>query len=705
MKKTKLLTCLVSLTALTTLVGCNETSYKEGVAISFTDANGKVTNYTTKELFEDYQASSSTASSDFDKIKEILIRKYYQDPSRAGDLSLLKSSAQTKVDGIKNQAETNAKNNGTSYATELEALLDGENVDNVEELYQKKLYEVESDKFNTDYQSDTNLVKMRDGKDADGNKFFPEDENFGKGSEGYLKTRMPYNVSHILLEASSASESDATSTAVSETEAKTFGDVILMMAGASTVDSDNGKKSVADGRMTFGELAKTYSKDTGSAEKYGNLGIMDTSTSFVQGFQYGVYAYDLFFNKSTHKDADAKKSAIMYSEDAKFRNEKGEETLLSGATAAHGVLGEIGTIPFGAAVALANDQVNKNFPSQQYQVNDNDSAYMPRNVIWNKYFNSHRIAVITPNRIAYNDVVEAGFTQASEEAAATKYAEAEGYYKKAAEDAAWKGTLDNDYAKLPGFQNNTKDILDVKDASGNAENVLTNEKGQIILAVRGDSGTKGIHFIVVERSPLIAYAGFDNGKYVETTESSSSKDITSLSEYYTFENPAESKSYPQYTHGDTKVNKTTLITMGLDTTKENYKTNIEDLKSKVKAAYSSDLDTYEVQYLVKETNAQFNVENATVKTIMDSVYNYSKQQRKKNAEDAEKSIDEAWAKYAEFLLREDASRETRADGSQKLISEVAALTYNTADARDGKNIWGIVTSGTHAGKPGACYKK
>ena len=49
MKKTKLLTCLVSLTALTTLVGCNETSYKEGVAISFTDANGKVTNYTTKE--------------------------------------------------------------------------------------------------------------------------------------------------------------------------------------------------------------------------------------------------------------------------------------------------------------------------------------------------------------------------------------------------------------------------------------------------------------------------------------------------------------------------------------------------------------------------------------------------------------------------------------------------------------------------------
>ena len=62
--------------------------------------------------------------------------------------------------------------------------------------------------------------------------------------------------------------------------------------------------------------------------------------------------------------------------------------------------------------------------------------------------------------------------------------------------------------------------------------------------------------------------------------------------------------------------------MGLDTTKENYKTNIEDLKSKVKAAYSSDLDTYEVQYLVKETNAQFNGENATVKTIMDSVYNY-----------------------------------------------------------------------------------
>ena len=703
MKKAKLLTCLVGLTAVTALTGCFETSYKEGVAICFTDANGKVYNYTTKELFEDYSTTSSTASSNFDKIKEILVRKYYEASSRSGDLAVLKESAQLKVDGIKSQAETNAKSNGTTYATELESLLDGENVDNVEELYQKKLYAVELEKFEKDYQ-DSNITAMRDGKYEDGKDFFPEDKNFGKGSNGYIKTRMPYNVSHILLEASGASETDGTSTPLSETEAATFGDVILMMAGASTEDSDYGKKASSN-RISFGQLAKTYSKDTGSAENYGNLGIMDTTSSYVQGFQYGVYSYDLFYNKSSKK-SDGKDSAIMYSSDATYRDENGTEAKLSEATSDGGVLGDIGTIPFGAAVALANDSVNKNFPNQSYNVNDNDTAYMPRNVIWNKYFNSHRIAVITPNRIAYDDVVEAGFTEASETAAATKYADSDGYYNKEAEDKAFKGTKDENYAKLPGFSHDTTSIVDVKDANGNSENVLTNEKGQIILAVRGDSGTKGIHFIVIERSPLVEYAGFDsNGIYTETDSSSTTADITSLSEYYTIENPSESTKYPTYESGSSKVNKTTLVTMGLDTTKENYTKNVDSLKSKIKSAYSSDLDTYEVQYLVKETNAEFNTSNVTVNNIVQSVYTYSTQKRKKNAEDAAKSIDEAWAKYAEFLVQEDAARDTKEDGSQKLISEAAALTYNTADARDQKGIWGIVSSGTHAGQPGACYKK
>jgi hypothetical protein len=57
--------------------------------------------------------------------------------------------------------------------------------------------------------------------------------------------------------------------------------------------------------------------------------------------------------------------------------------------------------------------------------------------------------------------------------------------------------------RFPGFSVDTKNIVNVTDDNGVAQNVLTNERGPIVLAVRvSSSGYQGIHFIVVERSAL-----------------------------------------------------------------------------------------------------------------------------------------------------------------------------------------------------------
>lgn len=699
MKKGKLLTIVTGLLAVAALTGCNETSYKEGVAITFTQADGTKVEYKASDLFEDYQNSSSTATTDFSKVKEILIRQYYADTSRAADYDALKKDATKDVEGIKDQAKTNANNNGTTYAAELESLFSGEGVENIEELFQKKLYDAELKKFEQDFKAGDNLKYIRDGVREDGTAFFPESQDFGPGSKGYLDTRLPYNVSHILLEASGASESDATSTALSETEAARFGDVILMMAGANTNDADHGE-TAATSRLSFGVLAKTYSKDTGSAEKYGSLGIMDVTTSFVQGFQYGVYAYDTIYRKAGDAFHDTQKEGLQWASDATYRD--GSETkFLSSAAAADGVLSSIGTIPFGAAVALANDQVNKNFPTQTFKVNDGSSTYMPRNVIWNKYFNSHRIAVITPTKIAYNEVISSDFNPSVEESVQARYYEADAY-KMTAEEAAWKGVKDNAYASLPGFGVDTSDYLDLTDSEGNAVNALTNEKGQIILAVRGDSGTKGIHFITIDRSPLSEYGEHVvSGKLASITEAEytatkDTADVTTLSEFYTLENPEQSKDYPTYTVNGAKVNKTTNIAMGIDTTKANYSENIESFKSTLSNFNSDIMETYEVQYLLEKTGAEFNVANASVAKVFDNVKRFSSEKRKKAAEDAQESLDNNWAKYAEFLTAEDESRQLREKGDQKLISELAAITYNTEDAQKKQGVWGV-------GKP--CYEK
>ena len=701
MKKGKLLTIVTGLLAVAALTGCNETSYKEGVAITFTQADGTKVEYKASDLFEDYQNSSSTATTDFSKVKEILIRQYYADPSRATDFDALKKDATKDVEGIKDQAKTNANNNGTTYAAELETLFKGEGVENVEELFQKKLYEAELKKFEQDFKAGDNLTYIRDGVREDGKPFFPESTNFGPGSKGYLGTRLPYNVSHILLEASGASESDATSTAISETEASRFGDVILMMAGAKTEDSKRGEESVSS-RLSFGVLAKTYSKDTGSAEKYGSLGIMDVTTSFVQGFQYGVYAYDTIYRKAGDTFHEAEKKGLQWAVDATYRDGSTEKLLSSAATGS-GVLSSIGTIPFGAAVALANDQVNKNFPNQNFKVNDGNSAYMPRNVIWNKYFNSHRIAVIIPTKIAYNEVVSADFSPVTEATVQSQYYDTVNKsYKKTAEENAWKGTKDSSYAALPGFSVDTSDYLDLKDANGAAVNALTNEKGQIILAVRGDSGTKGIHFITIDRSPLSQYgdhvkagklAPITSAEYEATKDSA---DVTTLSEFYTLENPEQSKNYPTYTFGGAKVNKTTNIAMGIDTTKANYSDNIDSFKSTLNNFNSDIMETYEVQYLLEKTGAEFNTANPSVKKVFENVKRFSAEKRTKNAEDAQESLDNNWAKYAEFRTAEDEARKLRDKGDQKLISELAAITYNTNDAQAKTGVWGV-------GQP--CYEK
>ena len=70
MKKAKLTLGIVSaLVATGALAACNEVTYNEGVVLSYTDAAGKVTNYTAEELFGSYMNSSSAASTAFNKVQ------------------------------------------------------------------------------------------------------------------------------------------------------------------------------------------------------------------------------------------------------------------------------------------------------------------------------------------------------------------------------------------------------------------------------------------------------------------------------------------------------------------------------------------------------------------------------------------------------------------------------------------------------------
>lgn len=688
MKKAKLTLGFVSaLVATGALAACNEVTYNEGVVLTYTDAAGKVTNYTAEDLFGSYMNSSSAASTAFNKVQEVLIRKYYEEPSQASALAELKTKAQKKVSGLKDQAESNAKSNGTKYQEEFEKLLDSAGVDNVDQLLDQKLYEEEKSKYENDYYTQQNLNDIRDGKKWSSLK--AAEDTYGPVTDGYIKDKMPYHVSHVLVKLGSASSNEHAQATISASESKKLSDVVKEMAGADSTDETG--KARSNDRLTFGNIAYNMSEDEGSAKKYGDLGIMDKDTDYVQEFKLGLYAVDALYNSQTNAYGDSVKNNLLPSNDAKVGNKT--------VTSLFEERG-IGTIPYGAFVALGNDNVSwashsNGEPDLGYEVNSNSATFYPRNVLFNKYMNNHQIAVITPNSIDYNDVLE-GVPGSAAGSNWNTYKTSE---VGADGQPVTSGKASTDYAALPGFQTNTQDIIDI------GSNVLTNEKGQIIFAVRaGASSYQGIHFITVDRSAVIEYANA-NGLIATSEQYGDGKNnnLTSLSEYWTMLSPSkvatsddkmnDASYYPSYKDSDGKIAaKTTFINKFQSSAESNYTDRTKDVETKVKD-YDSNMDTYMFQELLTNSDGSEKIAFKDQK-IGDLVKNYVKSKRVKAVEDKQDSFDEAWITYAEYLQQQDEARKMNDDGSQRLISEVCAIGYGSDDAKNKTGDWA---------KGGACY--
>ena len=277
--------------------------------------------------------------------------------------------------------------------------------------------------------------------------------------------------------------------------------------------------------------------------------------------------------------------------------------------------------------------------------------------------------------------------------------------EKASFDAnkSWyRGTYSSDYASLPGFKVNTSDLLDIKSTTGESENVLTNERGQIILAVKASNGSgnayEGLHFIVVNRSALDNFVKYDAAAADDTARytsyntleeakaagyseinGESTADITSLSDYFTVNIPSSS-NFPKY--AGEKV-KSTYVNRVV-TSDKNYQEKANKISSAVKH-YNSSEDTYEFQSLIETQNLTFSTSDLG-KKVESLIKNYITFTREKNHEDEIKTLDDAWDTYAEVLERQNEDRDI-ADGKQRLISEAVAMTYFGKDARLGEGIY------------------
>ena len=342
----------------------------------------------------------------------------------------IKASAEVKVEQFKTTAKETATTNGTAYEDELETALSDLGVESIKDL--QKYYEYE----------------LQTAKLAD--KYWEEKEE--AYYESYVEEALPYHLSHTLVTIGATDMYFLDS--ISADYAKKIGNVI---------------KDLKNGR-TFDFVAQNYSDDS-SADKGGDLGLMDVNTAFVSEFKYSVYMLD-YYTQLTKKADFFNSTSQLY------------QDTVNALKASDFYANGLNEIPMSAAELLlsAADKTTYNVNNYSY------TRTYTRNILFNNYFNQPGASVIV-----FDD-----------------------------ETKLIENKVEN--GKIVSYGN----YVELK-TSDNAEPVkVLASGGKVVMAVRSVSldSSSGVHFITIDQSPLDsnakAYYAKDtekdeNGNYINNT--------------------------------------------------------------------------------------------------------------------------------------------------------------------------------------------
>ncbi|MCQ2795767.1 MAG: hypothetical protein MJ213_00425 [Bacilli bacterium] len=651
MKKSKLITCLsATFVSAMALMSCSSLIKSRSGVILTVDG----VEYTAEELFND-QKTPAAAEAKFNAVYKVAVRAHFtKDHPGYSDMDEITRNTKIKINEQKATAQSNAEKNGTKYDEEWEKILDSNSVEDEQGLYDKFEYELQKEKFE-DKLYENNYDVLRSGGVLHGDT---EDTPTGQTPvPGYLNEKMPYHMKHILVKVSAASGDNTTGTITADESEKLYNVIKNLASGAD-----------------FDAVSNDFSDDTTAVESHASLGIMSRDTSFVDDFKLGTYFYEAEYGKSTSgllgspynpqkaHDALFKDTPVAESWEEKIKD---LEDPTSGET--------LGVIPYEAALKLAKKKdggyadVNyediPNLTAAKVSKDNFKDKYLPRNIIFNKYFNKHNIMVIAPAKLpTYDQDKLIGDTKDM------YYFTGDGKLRKSKDNYAL--TYDSTYAKEKGFSHAAKngdDIiagttlskiiteLEPTNATGD-QHILRDQNGRTIFVFRSgsggsdDSGYQGIHFVVIERSPFIGKE-FDDGDPVETN-----KKFTTLDEYYTHYYPGQSGgSHPQY-EGTTDDKHTYVNYIMSETDSKKLKDRADSVKSELKKC-TSDLNTYIYDYLIKTNAVKFNPDSKEAEAIQNSIETWIKINREDAAIEKTRSWDNNWQTYYYSLAAKSAERE------------------------------------------------
>lgn len=526
------------LTALTvvSLSSCFDvTSGDEGEILNYT-YNGQSLKITTQDIVDKYLSENKTehAKAYYDALYEVVVRANFE---KGGLLEKYKSAVESTANQSVLNAKDEADNSGKSWHDYLVEKGYNDDTTNDEqkekEFYLDQLFTAMETRVTDEFNNQFNTWKMDDVDSAAQQKY-----NTLWGENGFINEKLPYHVKHILVKV------DATETTgkYSRGHISSANVEKLYQTITSLVNGDE-----------FGEVAKNYSDDPGSASKGGEH-IMNIDTGFVDEFQMGIYAYDTLLSAG----ADGKS---MYANEPNYA-EKKEKLNLPGATSDNDgqiakEIKDLGAsfIPYGVVEKMYEDK-DKEKTKDGISIYNGDADYFPRNIYFNKYFQNRNVAFITPEAAwQTSDLTlgtgDSGYRQVTDNVT----------NKKVFTDINDKGNYATKKANDSTLsEEQLKNFHEIKFTNGTSKNVLCDNEGNPILVVRNQESSAGIHLIVIERSAFDETdKHFDAKAYIEQGAKGSEEEVknhyaTKLNEYYATDNPKKKDGYDETTNKPYYVN-------------------------------------------------------------------------------------------------------------------------------------------------------
>lgn len=640
------------------LAGCASKDYtypkanwEDGVVV---DAGGKT--YTYDEIYKRFDGTKDASKAQYDVASNILAQLVTE---RSGAIL---SRVDSKRDEYEKTWKNNSKTNKTSVKEEREKTLKERKVDTVEELRQKLISQEQVSENSTDfYQEADGTINSKERYEIS--------EDYTKK---YVSDKAPYHVSHLLVKVDASGDGTGLwDGQISSDDAKQIGSVVSALASSESFGSVAFRSSDDEGsQKTYGELYTVASDEKSSSAMVAR----EKTTSYVNEFKLGLYAYDAYRNPKT-KDNDAVKASLRVPGKSVEYKDKYNEYKYENKTSVSDkiqstLIGQGKAFGIPLSVAFTMDYVAdlESDPETGKSVQYATATQYPRNIYFNNYFNYEGASFIYNDSATYDakflkEVNARGKESFSDINDFISRAEAKGLKSKLAEYNYVKTKLAaidaNKFATIDGISNNLEnyycdptaaaqktDLNPVEDGASVKILVASKESQTPVFVTRAASSSyQGIHFIVVNRNPFVNYEdGVKNYQYWRTNIPKQDADAKSPESTDYSQNPsfinfikADVNSNSSYASRSTTV-KAAIYNEDANKDYTLFKHNLEVFKSKYNGKSFEDI-------LGKE--------------VADNIAAYIQKTIDKTASDNEESLDTSWETYVKKLNVQEEAAQSR----------------------------------------------